>query len=258
MRDWSSELEASTLCFVLNTRDSSHLLSCGAAQAKPTSYAVQRVPTACRACVPALRTLLFHNHTVYCHTHVACFPRFTQRATCMHTRPFSFRSEFQPLEDGYRFSSTDKPVDNDGQGHDIGRRTESRRGKEEAAQAPFGDFRGFWNHRDKMEAKIDEENAAIFEDDGEVGGGAGGNHGMDTEVVPPNWQSRVDRAKIMKRARAASIRDKESAAWRGRQSKRQAQDLGAFNGYIQVQDPALNTTCDEYGLTEELAEAKYR
>ena len=182
----------------------------------------------------------------------------TASPTHAYTRPFSFRSEFQPLEDGDLFGSTDIPVDNDGQGHGIGRFTESRKGEWEAAQAPFGDFRGVWNHRDKMEAKIDEENAAIFEDDGDVGGGAGGNHRMHTEVVPPSLPSGFDRAKIMERARAASVRDKESAAWRGRQNKRQVQDLGASNKYIHVQDPVLNTECAEYGLTADLAEAKYR
>ena len=62
----------------------------------------------------------------------------------------------------------------------------------------------------------------------------------------------------VKRAMAAQRREKEAAARRGRQKKREAQELGEFQGFIQVRDPALDKVCLEYGLTADLAEAKYR
>lgn len=62
----------------------------------------------------------------------------------------------------------------------------------------------------------------------------------------------------VKRAMVASRREKEAAARRGRQKMRQDQELGEFQGFIQVKDPALNKICVEYGLTADLAEAKYR
>lgn len=62
----------------------------------------------------------------------------------------------------------------------------------------------------------------------------------------------------VKRAMAASRREKEAAARRGRQRQRQEQELGEFQGFIQVKDPALNKVCVEYGLTADLAETKYR
>ncbi|CAM9905485.1 unnamed protein product, partial [Ectocarpus sp. 13 AM-2016] len=62
----------------------------------------------------------------------------------------------------------------------------------------------------------------------------------------------------VKRALAASRREKEAAARRGRQKRREEQELGDFQGFIQVKDPALDKSCVEYGLTAELAETKYR
>lgn len=62
----------------------------------------------------------------------------------------------------------------------------------------------------------------------------------------------------VQRAMAATRREKEAAARRGRQKKRQEQELGEFQGFIQVRDPALDKVCVEYGLTSEIAEAKYR
>ncbi|CAM9689894.1 unnamed protein product, partial [Ectocarpus fasciculatus] len=62
----------------------------------------------------------------------------------------------------------------------------------------------------------------------------------------------------VKRAMAASRREKEAAARRGRQKRREEQELGDFQGFIQVKDPALDKSCVEYGLTADLAETKYR
>lgn len=62
----------------------------------------------------------------------------------------------------------------------------------------------------------------------------------------------------VKRALVASRREKEAATRRGRQKRREEQQLGEFQGFIQVRDPALDKVCVEYGLTAELAEAKYR
>lgn len=159
-------------------------------------------------------------------------------------------------------------------------------------------FRGFFNRNKKsgvnLEATLDEELAQRFDDDG--GAGGGGNQKRDhkraaTSAAPrlPPRGSRAAHARpspvrpqgipadsaeagivdlgdieggklkaAVKRAMIATRREKEAAARRGRQKKQQEQELGDFNGYIQVKDPALDKVCVEYGLTADLAEAKYR
>lgn len=57
----------------------------------------------------------------------------------------------------------------------------------------------------------------------------------------------------------ATRREQEMEARRGRKKRESA--LAAMNehqGFIQVKDPALDKVCVEYGLTAEVAEAKYR
>lgn len=154
-------------------------------------------------------------------------------------------------------------------------------------------FRGFFNRNKKsginLEATLDEELAELDDD----GAGGGNNHRRAATSAAPRLPPRGSRATAqprrspvrpqgisadsaeggivdlgdvkggklkaaVKRAMVASRREKEAAARRGRQRKRQEEELGEFNGYIQVKDPALDKICVEYGLTEDLAEAKYR
>eukprot|EP00903_Cladosiphon_okamuranus_P007590 g7363.t1 len=153
-------------------------------------------------------------------------------------------------------------------------------------------FRHFFNRAKKsdLEATLNEELEEL-----EEGGGAGaGTHrrAATSAERPPRLPPRtgraaahrpspvrpqgvpadapeggiVDHADIkggkfkaaVKRAMAAQRREKEAAARRGKQKRRQEQERGDFQGFIQVQDPALDKTCFEYGLTADLAEAKYR
>lgn len=61
------------------------------------------------------------------------------------------------------------------------------------------------------------------------------------------------------RAMVAQRREQEAERRRGRKKQRE-QEAAANDhpGFIQIKDPALDKVCVEYGLTEELAEAKYR
>lgn len=61
------------------------------------------------------------------------------------------------------------------------------------------------------------------------------------------------------RALAASRREQELEARRGKKRRESAHAaMMEHQGFIQVKDPALDKVCVEYGLTAELAEAKYR
>lgn len=62
----------------------------------------------------------------------------------------------------------------------------------------------------------------------------------------------------VKRAMVATRREREAAERRGRRKRREEEGLSDFQGFIQIMDPALDKTCVEYGLTADLAEAKYR
>ncbi len=146
-----------------------------------------------------------------------------------------------------------------------------------------------------LEAGLDEELAQLDEEGGAGGGGGSGsggnNHRRAATSAAPRLPPRGSRAAprpspvrplgipadsaeagivdlgdiqggklkaAVKRAMIATRQEKEAAARRGRQKKRQEQELGDFNGYIQVKDPALDKVCVEYGLTADLAESKYR
>lgn len=61
------------------------------------------------------------------------------------------------------------------------------------------------------------------------------------------------------RALEASRRERELESRRGKRRRESAQAaMMEHQGFIQVKDPALDKVCVEYGLTSELAEAKYR
>lgn len=63
----------------------------------------------------------------------------------------------------------------------------------------------------------------------------------------------------VRRAMEAQKREREMAQKRGRRrQKDEAIALNDFKGFVQVKDPGLDKVCIEYGLTAELAEAKYR
>lgn len=159
-------------------------------------------------------------------------------------------------------------------------------------------FRHFFNRNKKsgvdLEATLDAQLANELEDGiaDEGGGGVAHRRAATSAARPPRLPPRTGRAApprpspvrpqgvpadapdggvvdlgdikggklkaAVKRAMAAQRREKEAAARRGRQKQRREQQLGEFQGFIQVQDPALDKTCFEYGLTADLAEAKYR
>ncbi len=147
-----------------------------------------------------------------------------------------------------------------------------------------GGFRNFYNNTirggAKEEQKYDEELAVLDEDDYVGGGNHRRSRAAPSAAVgasrprPSSEGGTADHADakakfkaIVRKTMAASRiekaeaarREKAEAARRGRERKRQEeQELGDFSGYIQVQDPALNTDCDEYRDTANLAEAKYR
>ena len=143
-----------------------------------------------------------------------------------------------------------------------------------------GSFRNFFhrNKRDNLEATLDADLAQLEEggDEQQPGGDrilsrhprlparpspvlpapmsrqASGDHSH-----PAKGGGKLKEA--VQRALKASRRDKAEAERRGRMKIREEEaETGSFQGFIQVKDPALDKACVEYGLTEELAEAKYR
>lgn len=148
-----------------------------------------------------------------------------------------------------------------------------------------GNFRAFfnWNRRDDHEAALDEELAELDEG-GALDAGRATHTSGSAPAVPPRPPPRsgtkaqpisVNPAAkpsgvvapvakggklkaAVKRAMIQANKEKEAAARRGRKKQREAVQMDDFQGFIQVKDPALNKVCVEYGLTAELAEAKYR
>lgn len=121
------------------------------------------------------------------------------------------------------------------------------------------------NQEGNFEAKLDESLAELEEGVPSHTGSRGGNRRPRTPVHPaaeranaPSLQGSKFKAAV-KRAMEAVKREKEAAARRGRQSQRDIQSQQSnHKGFIQVQDPALDKSCVEYGLTAELAETKFR
>ena len=128
------------------------------------------------------------------------------------------------------------------------------------------------NSREKLELKVDETVAqgsgpSIQE---KRAGGRGRNQSGSSPILPTETSARcegpVDAVQggkfkaAVKRAIAAAKKEREAAARRGKTTARETQNQhgGEHKGFMQVQDPALNKSCIEYGLTEQLAEAKYR
>lgn len=154
-------------------------------------------------------------------------------------------------------------------------------------------FRHFFNRQKKGDVDLEDidEQLANELEDGVADDGAGHRRAAASAARPPRLPPRAGRSAAprpspvrpqgvpadapggvvdlgdvkggklkaaVKRAMAAQRREKEAAARRGRQKRRQEQELGEFQGFIQVRDPALDKVCFEYGLTADLAESKYR
>lgn len=155
-------------------------------------------------------------------------------------------------------------------------------------------FRHFWNRRKPdLEATLDAELAVLEDGGGGIEEGTGAHRRAATGAArAPRLPARPGRTAAprrspvrpsgvpadsseggvvdlgdlkggklkaaVRRAMAAQRREKEAAARRGRQKRREEQELGDFQGFIQVRDPALDKVCLEYGLTADLAESKYR
>lgn len=142
-----------------------------------------------------------------------------------------------------------------------------------------GSFRNFFhrNKKDELEATLEEEIAELADSPRAAGTGSRAN----APRVPPRPSpvhpsarvagqasegSSVDLGDVsggkfkaaVRRALVASRRERAEAERRGRKKEREEQAASEFQGFIQVKDPALDKVCVEYGLTQELAEAKYR
>lgn len=121
------------------------------------------------------------------------------------------------------------------------------------------------NQEGDFEARLDENLAELEEGVPSHTGARSGIRRPRTPVHPAAERANAHSLQgskfkaAVKRAMEAVKREKEAAARRGRQSQRDIQNQESdHKGFIQVQDPALDKSCVEYGLTAELAETKFR
>ena len=180
------------------------------------------------------------------------------------------RSSSERLDDGSKKNSDGTPRKKFWQRRQGGGVIGQQEHQSGASQVAFQNF--FHRHQqENLESKLDESLAQLEEggdssQDTRVGS-RGRNHSGASPILPAGTpagrEGSVDAVQggkfkaAVKRAMAATKREKEAAARRGRTARESLHSI-EHKGFIQVQDPALDKSCVEYGLTAELAEAKYR